>query len=264
MDLTAKILRCNDIWKILRLLIRKLTYVLSIILLLIYLYLSHLVQTTNEKNWKFVDNPVIEIINLKSFSDNILLKDRIGQLILNKSVKHLWQQPLRKWNYQNEMLKFIHIVKSGGTSFDESLTSSRHKDGCDLQCKPGYEKLLNRTCPSTLDTWCHEHFDWTEVEKVESHGIKTAPVVLLRNPIDRFVSSFYYSKHMPLQSHFKKSNQTLSEYLADPESMLQSQQIWFDGHVSHSFFFEKILQVSKTLSIKDQHTRWSISHFYIC
>ena len=27
-------------------------------------------------------------------------------------------------------------------------------------------------------------------------------------------------------------NQTLSEYLVDPESMLQSQEIWFDGHVS--------------------------------
>ena len=188
MALTAKLFRCNDIWKIRRLL----TYAVIIILLLIYLYLNHLVQRTSEKNnlWKFVDNPMIEITDLRSFSDNILLKDRIGHVIFNKSVKHLWQQPLKKWNYQNEMLMFIHIVKSGGTSFDESLINNRHEDGCNLRCKPSYEAFWNRTCPSALDSWCSEHFDWTEVEKVESHGIKTAPVVLLRNPIDRFVSGF--------------------------------------------------------------------------
>ena len=129
---------------------------------------------------------MMESVDLKTFSHNILLKDRNGQLILNKSIKHLWQQPLRKWNYQNDMLMFFHVPKCSGTSFSKSLAHSRHRDGCNLECKRGYEKIQNRTCPSTLNSWCWKHFDWTEVKKVESYGTKTAPIAILRDPIDRF------------------------------------------------------------------------------
>ena len=178
----------------------------------------------------------METTGLKTFSDNILLKDRNGQVVLNKSVKHLWHQPLKKWNYQDEMLMFIHVPKCSGTSFSNSLMRSKHKDGCKIKCNPGYEQIQNRTCPSTLDTWCWRHFDWTEVEKMESYGTKTAPIVVLRDPIDRFVSDFYYSRKKSYNSHLKMVNQTLSEFLADPESMLQGQQVWFDGHVSLYLF----------------------------
>ena len=224
MNLTTKIWRwCGKPCGLLR-------CILSITLVLIYYRWYHL--GASDKLQKFVNGSLKETIDLETFSQNILLKNRNGQLILNKSVKHLWQQPLRKWNYQNEMLMYIHVPKCSGTSFSKSLMHSRHKDGCNLECKCEYEKVQNRTCPSTLNSWCWKHFDWTEVEKVESCGTKTAPIVILRDPIDRFVSDFYYSRKRSYSSHWKMINQTLSEYLADPESMLQSQGIWFDGHVS--------------------------------
>ena len=202
----------------------------SVTLVLIYFHWHYLER--NEDILKYVNNFMRGTVASKSFSDNILLKDRNGQVVLNKSVKYLWQQPLKKWNYQNEMLMFIHVPKCSGTSFSKSLMRSTHKDGCHIKCKPGYEEIQNRTCPSTLNSWCFKHFDWTEVEKVESYGTKTAPIVILRDPIDRFASDFYYSRKKSYTSGCKMRNQTLSEYLADPESMLQCQGIWFDGHVS--------------------------------
>ena len=222
MNVTTKICRrCTPRWSM--------RSILSITLFLIYFHWYHLER--KEKR-KFTNEFRMESVDLKTFSHNILLKDRNGQLILNKSVKHLWQQPLRKWNYQNEMLMYIHVPKSSGTSFVYTLKHSRHKDGCDLKCNCKYEKIQNRTCPSTLNSWCWKHFGWTEIEKVQSYGTKTAPVVILRDPIERFVSNFHYSKNRFYSSHWKIRNQTLSEYLTDPESMLQSQKIWFDGSVS--------------------------------
>ena len=204
--------------------------ILSVTVVLIYIYWHHLER--NEHIWHHVNEFMTGTIATETFSDNILLKDINGHVILNKSVKYLWQQPLKKWNYQNEMLMFIHVPKCSGTSFSRSLMRSKHKDGCKIKCKPGYEQIQNRTCPSTLTSWCFKHFDWTEVEKVESYGTKTAPIVVLRDPIDRFVSDFYYSRKMFYTSDCKMRNQTLSEYLADPDSMLECQGIWFDGHVS--------------------------------
>ena len=82
-----------------------------------------------------------------------------------------------------------------------------------------------------------ETFWLTEIEKVESYGSKTAPIVILRDPIDRFVSNLHYAKKRIYTSHWKIRNQTLSEYLTDPESMLQSLKIWFDGSVSWMIHF---------------------------
>ena len=158
MDLIAKMLRrCGPLCCLLP------RCFLSITLVLIFYFCFNLVS--NKNILKYAEF-MAETTDVKTFSDNILLKDRNGHIILNKSVKHLWQQPLKKWNYQNEMLMVIHVPKSSGTSFRTSLTHSRHKDGCDLKCKPRYEPVQNRTCPSTLYSWCKLHFDWTQVETV--------------------------------------------------------------------------------------------------
>ena len=63
--------------------------------------------------------------NLESTSDVIVLKDKEGHVILNKSIKALWEQPLRIWDYKNEMLTHIHIKKTSGSSFDFSLLNSQ-------------------------------------------------------------------------------------------------------------------------------------------
>ena len=128
--LTAKIWRwCGTTRWLLR-------CILIITLVLIYFHWYH--SDTNENLRKCVNEFMMESVDLKTFSHNILLKDRNVQLILNKSVKHLWQQPLRKWNYRNEMLMFIHVPKCSGTSFSKSLAHGRHKDGCNLECMRKY------------------------------------------------------------------------------------------------------------------------------
>ena len=111
--------------------------------------------------------------------DAIVPKDTKGHIILNKSIKALWQEPLRLWDYKNEMLTHIHIVKTSGTSFDYSLLKSLHKDGCGITCPvPNKFKIFilqlgNGTCPSVLNSYCCNHFDWTQVKELEESGIQT-------------------------------------------------------------------------------------------
>ena len=111
---------------------------------------------------------VTQILNDSSYvepnADVIVLKDTKGHAILNKSIKTLWEQPLRIWDYRNEMLTHIHIVKTSGTSFDYSLLKSLHKDGCGITCpvpnkfKIFIQQLGNRICPTMLNSYCCNHF----------------------------------------------------------------------------------------------------------
>ena len=172
-------------------------------------------------------------------SDLVILRDLNGNILLNKSVGHLWQQPLRRWNHEKEILSFIHVEKCGGTSFFGSLKRSRLDGGCTLKCQREIFELGNRTCPDNLLSLCGSHFDWSRLIKTEKRGIKTAAVILLRHPIERFVSHFKHGKFLRLRGSLqydvkKYLNQTLTEYLKDAESMWESRALWYDGEVSIS------------------------------
>ena len=167
--------------------------------------------------------------SIQTFQDKIVLKDKEGHVILEKNINNLWRQPLHKWNYRTETLFFMHIVKSSGTSFGHSLRQSFHSHRCHITCSHNFTQLVNQTCESDLKVFCGGHFDWGQVEKLENTGIKTTPIVLLRNTVNRVASHFYYVHSW--YKNLKMSDQNFSEYLSDPVSMMQSQHVWFDGQV---------------------------------
>lgn len=110
---------------------------------------------------------------------SLLLRDGNNQTILNKTVQDLWEQSLRLWDYQNEVLAFIHVVKSGGTSFEQTLSMRRHKDGCRVKCVGRHITILgNRVCPTYLYSLCG-HLDWTTIIETENLGIQFKELFLI-------------------------------------------------------------------------------------
>ena len=166
--------------------------------------------------------------------NNLILLDDRGQVVLNKSIQQLWEQPLKKWDHQHEILAFIHIVKSGGTSFESTISLSRTEEACRLRCVDEHTGLRtssrNIICQRLLPVLCG-HFDWTTVDEMEQMGNQVAPIVLLRDPIKRVVSHFFYSQRRKEMRNNTMRNQTFSEFLQDLESMMESRQVWFDGQV---------------------------------
>ena len=211
-------------------------YLCLVINIVICLHLFLLAQSCHFKiqsQQELLKNDKVEDVT----SDLVILRDLNGNILLYKSVGHLWQQPLRRWNHEKEILSFIHVEKCGGTSFFGSLKRSRLDGGCTLKCRRKIFELGNRTCPNNLLSLCGSHFDWSRLIQTEKRGVKTAAVILLRHPIERFVSHFNHGKFLRLRGSLqydvkKYLNQTLTEYLKDAESMWESRALWYDGEVS--------------------------------
>ena len=79
---------------------------------------------------------------------------------------------------------------------------------------------------------CGIHFDWTIVQKAEKLGYQVAPIIFLRNPVQRIISHFYFLQNKSWAKGKKYQNQTLSEFFYDKESMMESYHLWNDGQVS--------------------------------
>ena len=167
--------------------------------------------------------------------NNLILRDREGRVVVNMNIQPLWEEPFRIWKYKQEVLAFIHIVKSGGTSFDVSLLKSTHQDGCSIKCQNYVTELGNRTCPTVLSTLCKRHFDWTAIEELENHKIQVAPIVILRDPIERVVSHFHFAQKMPETVGHKMRKQNFTEFLQGIESLMETRQVWYDGQVKTIF-----------------------------
>ena len=168
-------------------------------------------------------------------NDNNLLKlwDFQEELIFEQNI-NIWNQPLRMWNPHKEILIFIHIGKSAGNSFSQALTHSiLKKNRCKMRC---LSKLvhLNKNQPNCREIkpiLCGIHFDWTVAKKVESLGYQVAPIVILRNPVQRIISHFYFLQNKSWSKGKKYRKQTLSEFFNDTESMMESYHLWNDGQV---------------------------------
>ena len=179
----------------------------------------------------------------------IQLRDIHGNIILNKIANKNWNEPLIKWKPREELLAFVHIGKSGGTSMEKSLRKSiLMENNCAMQCinhtTAAELKKGQPNCPEIKPMLCRNHFDWTAIKTGEEQGHKMAPIILFRDPIERVVSHFYFAKgRLPWTEGKKIRNQTLGEYLNDKESMMDTYSIWHDGQVggcncSHFFIFK--------------------------
>ena len=232
----------------------------SIFMLLTIFYLMNLESQPRLKtNWiqKFtndsIDNFDFEGINGNNNGTVITLRDKNGSLILHRSLDRL-TEPLRKWKPRKESLAFIHIGKSGGTSFDKALNNSvLKKNQCKLKCSRNLQNLKKRqdNCPEIKSIFCGKHFDWTPIDATEKKGHNVAPVVLIRHPIERVVSHFYYARTISWTGNKKIRSQTLTEYLNDVESMIDTHIIWYDGQVclSVAVLFFCFIFLEQTLSL---------------
>ena len=157
--------------------------VLLIYMLLTVLYWMNLESQPRLKtNWiqKFTNYSIDDFDFADVDSNNngivITLRDKNGSLILNKSLDRLTDR-LGKWNPREEILAFIHIGKSGGTSFDKALKMSVLQEN---QCKMKRSKKLQDlkksqdNCPEIKSILCGKHFDWTPIDAAEKEGKKVA------------------------------------------------------------------------------------------
>ena len=173
-----------------------------------------------------------EKVNTKG---NSLLKlwDLQGELIFEQNIS-IWNKTPRKWNPEKEILIFIHVGKSAGNSFSQALTQSILKQNkCKMRClsKLIHLKKNQPNCPEIKSILCGIHFDWTIAQKVESLGYQVAPIIFLRNPIQRIISHFYFLQSKSWSKGKKYRHQTLSEFFNDTESMMESYHLWNDGQV---------------------------------
>ena len=144
------------------------------------------------------------------------LRDRITKLqqSLTKSTTRIskLEKQVDGFLYKG-LIAFLHIGKAGGSSFD--------KLGQEIADQIHYRYYGKR------------HFDWSEIEKVREwrDNLPVEVVTMLRHPVQRAVSHFYYWKTLNFTEGTKIVNQTLSEYLfeGDVQNLLDTRDIWQDG-----------------------------------
>ena len=173
-----------------------------------------------------------------SDQENLVFINAKNEVIMNKRVADIWKRPLRKWNQKEEVLSFLHISKCGGTSMKASLREAKLKNGCNLSCQDPRKAMedQNRTCP--LQT-CTGHFDWTRIRNLNKTGVKTAPIIIIRNPIETFLSNFYFTKFRLArnlsEAHKEIKNMSVAEYLNNPDVMWKTRSLWYDGTAATSW-----------------------------
>ena len=165
----------------------------------------------------------------------LVVNDISGNNILTQDVSNYWNKPLRIWKYQKEILAHLHITKSSGSSFRATLRASNLSNGCKIQCvgkKINKLKEITKKCPGKLPSLCGRHFDWSLIDKVEKKGYQVAPLLILRHPVSRVISEYYFTQHTEKNTGHIFLNQNISEFLSDFNSMMESNHIWHDGLVS--------------------------------
>lgn len=206
----------------------------------------------------------------------LILEKENGRTTLRKNVTEHWRIPVRKWNQSEELIVNIHVLKSGGRSVDSALVHNASLGHCKVRVfktwdAPGafqgqrFERLhdlqlqMNKTkkaqlilladCNSKVFAIFHFHFDWTLVHQIQlKMGYKVAPLIILRDPVQRMVSNFYFVRNKPWTKSFKFSRQNLTEYLEDMDSMMETRVIWNDGQVSYSSEHLVFLSAERSIS----------------
>ena len=179
-----------------------------------------------------------------------------GSFIVKKVVTKYWNQPLRKWDSRNEILTYLHILKTGGRALEWAINhsvlvntgnvlskkSTGTNHSCKMQCTRGLPKskhlgmgtdcygMENILCCFNKPIMCQNTFDWAIVQEGRKKGFKMAPIIVLRNPVQRAISHFYMIREVNATRKMKQ--QSLNDYFSDLPSMMETRRIWSDGEVS--------------------------------
>lgn len=169
----------------------------------------------------------------KNEEQNLVFINQNGLININKTIlTDYLLNSLKQWNVKNEPLAFMHIGKSGGTSFRGGLLNAKHDLGCRLKGTTDINIWVNYSCPGQIPCVCNSHYDWTVIQKLKSKGMTVKVLTLLRDPIKRMISHFYFSKTLGWTKGKDIRHQNFSDYLNDTASMLDTRDVWQDGQVS--------------------------------
>jgi len=110
---------------------------------------------------------------------------------------------------KNNDIYFLHIGKCGGTSIDHLINQFAEKVG---------RKYIG-----------FKHFDYSYISSNGTINIDIDFITMLRNPVVRAVSQFYFSKKLDWTKGLIMKNQSFYEHIRDDESMKQYTQALTDG-----------------------------------
>ena len=113
---------------------------------------------------------------------------------------------------KRRLLVHLHIGKTGCSSL-ELIT-------------PRLARQTNRT----LVPPAHVHFDWSYIDKLPQD--KMDVITLLRHPVSRAISQFYYAKTLKWTRNKPIGRMKLGEYLQSKEELLKTRTIWVDGQAA--------------------------------
>lgn len=156
------------------------------------------------------DERIVGLERLALSMDNTLQNE-----LLSRRHKTPLSKEGKGFSQKKAILAFLHIGKSGGTSFD-SL-------GAHVAQEKGYKYVG------------HRHFEWSYIEKLGTVGQTVDVVLFLRHPVDRAVSHFFFAKTLPWTHGMRLRAQNLTQYVYDKVSLLETRDIWQDGQAGVSW-----------------------------
>ena len=116
--------------------------------------------------------------------------------------------------------------------------------------------LTHHKCHSTKLLIGHKHFDWSFITKLANQKQEFDVLTLLRHPVKRIKSHFYFSQTLDWTKSSPTRNLTLEEYFENVPLMMNTRGIWFDGESSvawlaglHSY---KWVQSSSSMSREEK------------
>jgi len=109
---------------------------------------------------------------------------------------------------QNRPYVFIHVGKAGGTTVDSFMSQTK-------QNYIGYS-----------------HFDWSWVNM---RWPQCPVLIVLRHPVQRAISQFYFSKKLSWTKGMLIRTQTIDEYFSDINEMMTTRGVWQDGEAGASW-----------------------------
>ncbi len=185
------------------------------------------------KSWSSYQSIKDGRLVLTSYDGQIVLNKSIGQYlpIFSPSHKNASSQLLKQWDSKQEILAFMHIGKNGGTSLRNALLGAQHTSGFKLQNLGG----VPRKVPNAPSCACSKHYDWSYIQDIQKQGVKVAPLVMLRHPVQRAISHFHFAKTLAWTKGMKIRTLSLSEYLKNPKEMLNTRGVWQDGQAAVSW-----------------------------
>ena len=141
---------------------------------------------------------------------------------------HLSSKPIKltklpKFDKKQDTMVFLHIGKAGGTSFDKTMNS--------ISRKLSLKYIGNR------------HFDWDYIEQLKKSPKQTTtikPVTILRNPVDRAISNYFFHADCSTCQHEQwkewreelENHVEIEEYFTNPKIMMKTHEFWNDGQAA--------------------------------